>query len=88
MHAIAKGKVQGVGFRYTAVELATRLNLSGFVKNIPDGRVELLIQGEPLRIENFLNELGSRFNCEFHKEEVKDKDVYTHFRIAYSEMKE
>ena len=37
--------VQGVGFRYTAQDLARGFNVTGFVRNLPDGRVELVIEG-------------------------------------------
>ena len=39
------GRVQGVGFRYTARSLARQFAVTGFVKNLPDGRVELVVEG-------------------------------------------
>lgn len=44
-HAVVKGRVQGVGFRYWVMSQARRLNLSGWVKNLPDGRVEVEAEG-------------------------------------------
>jgi acylphosphatase len=49
------GKVQGVSFRYHSHEVATKLKLLGFVRNLIDGRVEILVAG-PLRdVEQFLD---------------------------------
>ena len=45
-HIIYSGTVQGVGFRYTVRTYAKNLHLSGWVKNLPDGRVEILAEGE------------------------------------------
>lgn len=49
------GKVQGVGFRYSAKKEALRLGLRGFVKNIYDGSVYIEVEGEELSIQPFLN---------------------------------
>jgi acylphosphatase len=43
---IISGRVQGVGFRYFTEDVAMRENVSGYVRNMPDGRVEALIEGE------------------------------------------
>ena len=40
------GEVQGVGFRYFVARRATRLGLHGWTRNLPDGRVEVVVQGE------------------------------------------
>ena len=41
------GRVQGVGFRYTVRTLATRFAVTGFVRNLADGRVQLVVEGGP-----------------------------------------
>lgn len=45
-HCFVSGKVQGVFYRQNTKQQATKLNLTGWVKNLPDGRVELLACGE------------------------------------------
>lgn len=51
------GRVQGVGFRYTARLVAHRFAVTGFVKNLPDGRVEIVVEGQPAEIRAFLSSL-------------------------------
>jgi acylphosphatase len=48
------GKVQGVGFRSFAEEYARRLGLAGYARNLPDGRVEIEVEGEKDQIDAFL----------------------------------
>ena len=45
-HVFVTGKVQGVGFRWSARDYASKLGLTGWVRNLPDSRVELCFQGE------------------------------------------
>lgn len=52
------GRVQGVGFRYTAEQIARRFSVTGQVGNTADGRVELIVEGALTQIEEFLSELG------------------------------
>jgi acylphosphatase len=47
------GMVQGVGFRYFAMREANAYGLNGYVKNLPDGSVELQVEGEKEIIERF-----------------------------------
>src|SRR5699024_5324258 len=61
-HLIVSGHVQGVGFRFTAQQHATKYNLVGWVKNNPDGTVELEVEGPKNKINLFVNELEAGFN--------------------------
>lgn len=49
------GKVQGVGFRAAAVRQAHQLRLGGWIRNLPDGRVEALLQGDRNDIDRMLS---------------------------------
>ncbi len=51
------GRVQGVGFRYSTKNLAKGFDVLGWVKNLPDGRVELQIQGDDEELDEFIQEL-------------------------------
>jgi len=53
------GEVQGVGFRYTARRLAERRQVTGFVKNLPDGQVELVAEGPAGEVEGLLEDVAS-----------------------------
>ncbi len=48
------GRVQGVGFRFTAGNLARGFDVAGYVRNLSDGRVELIAEGGPAEIDAFL----------------------------------
>ncbi len=55
MHVYVSGYVQGVAFRYTAIRQANRLGVTGWVKNLRDGRVELLIEGEESSVRQMVD---------------------------------
>ena len=54
------GHVQGVGFRYTVRQLAENYAVAGFVRNLPDGRVELVAEGTPAELERFMTAIAAR----------------------------
>jgi acylphosphatase len=56
---LVSGRVQGVGFRYFARRVATRLGISGWVRNLPDGAVEAVADGSPDALARFQEELRS-----------------------------
>ena len=53
MTILYSGRVQGVGFRYTTKTVATGFEITGTVKNLPDGRVELVAEGSRPELEAF-----------------------------------
>jgi acylphosphatase len=56
---IIDGEVQGVGFRYFALRAAARHQVLGMVRNLPDGRVEVLAEGERGAMDEFKQELAA-----------------------------
>ncbi len=56
-HIVVDGLVQGVGFRYFVSLRAQRLSLRGYVKNLPDSRVEIVAEGDRSAIESLLQEV-------------------------------
>ena len=59
IRAVVRGQVQGVGFRYAAVARARALQLDGWVRNLPDGTVEVHAEGEPGAVEQLEAWLGA-----------------------------
>ena len=58
-HCIVEGRVQGVGFRYFVLREAKRLGVAGWVRNLDDGTVEVLGEGEQEAMDTFVKELRS-----------------------------
>jgi acylphosphatase len=52
------GVVQGVGFRYYTHRIAVSLGLDGYVRNIPDGSVEAVVEGKAEMVDMFLEKVG------------------------------
>ena len=69
-HIIFRGRVQGVGFRYQAMYASRTYGLTGWVKNLPDGSVEMEVQGTPATIGRVLTHLRSG-----HWIRIDDMDV-------------
>jgi acylphosphatase len=53
IQVLYSGRVQGVGFRYTVQRLATGFDVTGLVRNLPDGRVELVAEGAGDELDAF-----------------------------------
>lgn len=73
------GRVQGVGFRYTACGVARHFEISGFVKNLPDGRVEAVIEGGPGEIERFLSALRAEMSGNIRDEQSQESKATGEF---------
>jgi len=65
------GQVQGVGFRATAAEIARGYPVTGWVKNLLDGRVQLLVEGPEQAVEAFLKAVRSRWPKNIRKEQIE-----------------
>ncbi len=61
LHAVFRGAVQGVGFRYTAVWESRAFDVTGCVKNLPDGSVELVAEGRRDEVQKFLERIQTVF---------------------------
>jgi acylphosphatase len=82
---LISGRVQGVGFRYFVEDVAQREGVSGYVRNLPDGRVEALVEGDADtvgRVETILRQgpRGARVD-DVEIEEVAPTARATGFRI-------
>jgi acylphosphatase len=62
-HLHYSGHVQGVGFRYTVKNLAMRYNVLGYVKNLSDGSVEVVLEGPDDEIEGLLEDVNRKMKC-------------------------
>jgi acylphosphatase len=72
-HVIYEGRVQGVGFRYSTRHIASGFDVTGWVRNLPDGRVEMLAAGAAAEVTDFLqairdSDLGSFIHHEILEE--------------------
>jgi acylphosphatase len=85
-HIIFTGNVQGVGFRFTAHRIASRYQLTGFVRNLYDGTVEMLAQGSEQEIKNCINDINNSFTGYIREtliNEIPADPKYKDFRITF-----
>lgn len=84
-HVFYSGRVQGVGFRYTAQEVAEGFAVTGFVRNLPSRQVELVAEGQADEVEAFLQALGNRMKGYIVESRVHDEEPAGHrsFEIRY-----
>jgi len=80
-----RGEVQGVGFRYFTQRVAARHQVLGYVRNLPDGRVEAHVEGSLTNVEAFRNDIatGPALARVEQVEEIslEPNHTYTSFRI-------
>ena len=76
IHVFVSGKVQGVGYRYATVSEARKLGLGGWVRNLPDGRVEAVFEGRKEAVERII------VWCDRFPEPAWVRDVEVEYREA------
>jgi acylphosphatase len=80
------GEVQGVGFRYTAVRIASTRGIAGYVKNLSDGRVEILAEGPEAEVDSFIEEVRREMGSyirEMNTDIVPVSGNYKRFVVRY-----
>ena len=80
------GRVQGVGFRATVVEIARNHPVTGWVKNLDDGRVQIFVEGSEEDVKKFLAAVRSRWQKNIEKEETEEKKPtgeFKNFSVRY-----
>lgn len=86
LQVIYTGRVQGVGFRWTCQSIAQRHPVTGTVKNLMDGTVELLADGDAREVRSFLLEIQHAMSGHIENAEitpVHESVQYSGFRIVY-----
>ncbi|MCA9254410.1 MAG: acylphosphatase [Phycisphaerales bacterium] len=81
-----EGRVQGVGFRYTTCEIAQSYDVTGYVKNLPDGRVEMVAEGAAEELDRFQAEVARVMERNIRKSTVIEGEgagSHAGFRIRY-----
>ena len=84
IHVFFSGTVQGVGFRYTVRRMAQELGLNGWIRNLGDGRVEMLAQGNQAQLEILMQKINDHFDGyirEKNIENIQTDDMLDPFRI-------
>ena len=85
-HVIFIGRVQGVGFRFTAHRMANRHRLTGYVRNLPNGSVEMLAQGTADDIDDCVQDLKDYYPGyirEMNIDEIPPNPRHTDFKITF-----
>ena len=80
------GRVQGVGFRATARQLAQHQGVSGYVRNLPDGRVHLVAQGTPSQLDEYLSAVDRAMGVRIQRRQIDSRptsDEFDEFQIRY-----
>ena len=80
------GRVQGVFFRATTCTVATPLSVTGFVRNLPDGRVELVAEGTPTELDRLQGAVMNAMRSNITEVSSTDGPAtgeFTSFRVAY-----
>ena len=85
-HIYYSGRVQGVGFRYTTARIAANYSVNGFVRNMMDSRVEIVVEGEKSDVQAFLDAVTGEMNDYIRDTRTIDEpgaDKFTGFDIRF-----
>ncbi len=85
-HVYISGHVQGVGFRYRTLRLAGGYDVCGFVKNLPDGRVELVVEGDRAVVDAFLGSLREDMGSYIRRMDQREERAsggFSDFSVRY-----
>ncbi len=86
VHVFYGGLVQGVGFRFTVESIAERYPVVGFVKNLSDGRVEIVCEGKEKELSSFLEDIRETMRRHISDEELDWEPAtseFTSFNIKF-----
>lgn len=86
IHIYYSGRVQGVGFRFTVERLAVDAGLTGWVKNLPDGRVELVCEGKEEDLHKVLQKIDDEFSGYIRQKNVNQMPAtgeFDSFEISF-----
>ncbi len=85
-HITFTGRVQGVGFRFTAMNIADRCGLTGLIRNLPNGSVEMIAQGRPDDITDCIRNIKDTYHGLIRDTTIEDippDPRYQDFKITF-----
>ena len=80
IHVFYSGRVQGVGFRFTAEDLARNLEVTGWVRNLRDTRVEVVAEAEEQALRSFLSRIERYFRSYIQDVDIQWQEPSGEFR--------
>lgn len=86
LHVFYSGRVQGIGFRYTALDIARQQKVCGWVKNLDDGKVEITAEASEDILNRFLEEIKqvfSRYINDVNIEWLPASGEFSDFEIGF-----
>ena len=86
IHVEYSGNVQGVGFRFAAERIALRSGITGFAKNLSNGNVEIVCEGQKQQLESFLRDVDRSmygYISDFHVDWFPARGEFSSFDIKF-----